>query len=62
MPGPLNTIDDRIVAERDRDQMRDALSFIRDLATEEYGYTKVGTGGEVVLRKIIQRANDALGE
>ena len=39
-----------------------ALSFIRDLATEEYGYAQVGTGAEVVLRKIIQRANTELGE
>jgi hypothetical protein len=42
--------------------MWDALRFIRDLATEEYGFVKVGTGSEIVLRKIIQRANDALGE
>lgn len=58
----MPTLNDLVATESDLRRLESALVFIRDLATEEYEYAKVGTGAEVVLRKIIQRANNALGE
>lgn len=49
-------------AAREAQELVQALRFIRDIATEEYGYAQVGTGAEVALRHIIRRANDALGD
>ena len=44
----------------ERDQLRAALGFIRDLAEEELVHAKVGTGAEVALRHIARRARETL--
>lgn len=37
-----------------------ALKFVRDLAAEELPHAKIGTGGEVALRHILRRSQEAL--
>jgi len=42
------------------DRMTSALKFVKDMASEELPYAKVGTGAEVALRHIARRADEAL--
>ena len=39
-----------------------ALFFCIDIADEELGYAKVGTGSEIVLRHISRKCNDAIAK
>lgn len=49
----------RIAKERDV-LIGAALIFMRDIATEELQYVKVGTGAEVALRHIKRRAEEQI--
>lgn len=42
--------------------VKEALTFIKDLAIEELGHAKIGTGAEVALRHIHRKANETLGK
>lgn len=56
-----HTMADACAALRARaETLMAALAFVHDLAEEELSYAKVGTGGEVALRHIVQHARAAL--
>jgi hypothetical protein len=42
------------------DSQNEALSFCRDLAEEELGFQRVGTGAEVALRHIARKARETI--
>lgn len=54
MAGEINELNSRIA------KLEQALRFCRDLADEELGFVKVGTGAEVALRHISRKARENL--
>jgi hypothetical protein len=41
-------------------RLRAALTFCRDIASEELAYARVGTGAEVALRHIVRKTDENL--